>query len=236
MALKLKDVIVRGCKDKEKTELEGVLDQWVKLVNQYSLQHSNSSNKELKDACYWHNERANLGVLAAAAWKKKGWCALEEYVTYKYHKINGEKLGRCDLYMRGVTKSYACEAKQVLLNIGNKVKPTKTPFEKLKKYAKIDAKELHSKEADKRLALCFCIPYFHSNLIDDVQNKNSVATKVIRHWLKNLLIELDKHKIVALAYTFPENARLLTSKEKYIFPGVVLLISEIKRGNGNGRK
>lgn len=97
------------------------------------------------------------------------------------------------------------------------------------KNAEDAARELDIKEADKRLALCFCIPSFSSSLIKNEQHKTNAATKIIQDWLR----ELESVKSVALAYTFPNNARLLTSKDgKRVFPGVVLLIREIKRGNG----
>src|SRR5487761_2063825 len=96
MALKLKQVTVTGYKGKEKTDIEGVLSKWLELVNQYSLQH-----RDPKDTCYWYNERATLGVLAAAVWKKSGWCALEEYSNEKHRKSGDPSSGRCDLYMKG---------------------------------------------------------------------------------------------------------------------------------------
>lgn len=118
MALKLTQATVTGYKGKEKAELEGVLSRWLKLVNQYSLQHSDSG-----DECYWYNERATLGVLAAAAWQKKGWCALEEFSNDKHRKSGDQSPGRCDLYMLGITNSYAWRPSKLGSLLASELKP-----------------------------------------------------------------------------------------------------------------
>jgi hypothetical protein len=221
MALQLKKVAVHGFKGNEKKEFEGLLNKWVKLVNQYSVQLSDS-----EDACYWYNERATLGVFAAAAWKNKGWCALEEFSNNKQDDSGEQKNGRCDLYMLGPTKSYACEAKQAWQPIGKKVINQIGNLEKMLKHAENDARKLDTQEADRRLALCFCIPSFPKSLIEhEHEAKRKAASKrIIQDWLR----ELDKFKSVALAYIFPENNRLSTQEGgSRIFPGVVLLIREI---------
>jgi len=228
MALKLRQVTVTGYKGKEKVELEGVLGQWLKLVNLYSLQH-----QDVNDACYWYNERATLGILAAAAWQNKGWCALEEYSNNKRDKLGEQKTGRCDLYIRGITSSYACEAKQAWQPMGNKVKTPNGYLLKMLKKAEDAARELDVSEADKRLALCFCVPSFPLSLIGKEQNQTGASTKIIQDWL----IELEKIESVALAYIFPEENRLTTLEGgNRIFPGVVLLIREIKKGYGKSQK
>lgn len=77
----------------ELRKLKPVLDNWIEIVREYSKAFQNH------DACWWYTERANVGTLAAAAWRTKGWLALEEYSTSKRGDEAGSKNGRCDLYM-----------------------------------------------------------------------------------------------------------------------------------------
>jgi hypothetical protein len=46
------------------------------------------------EAPYYHTERANIGIVAGAAWNA-GWISLEEFGARK----RGIKQGRCDLYI-----------------------------------------------------------------------------------------------------------------------------------------
>jgi hypothetical protein len=83
------------------------------------------------DCLYWYNERANVGSLAAAIWKQKGF-ALEEYNSVKGFK-NEKRDGRIDLFFSYKTpnKRIDCilEAKMLWLycnriksdNIGKKI-------------------------------------------------------------------------------------------------------------------
>lgn len=78
----------------ELVSLRPILKTWTELV----LKYSNSFLQG--DTCYWFNERANISMLAAAAWKPRGgWLALEEFSTYKHGEDAALKNGRCDLWI-----------------------------------------------------------------------------------------------------------------------------------------
>jgi hypothetical protein len=64
-----------------------------------------------KDCAWWANERASIGILAAAVWKCGG-VALEEYSTRKTNKKE-HRTGRCDLFFAFGKNHFACEVKQV---------------------------------------------------------------------------------------------------------------------------
>jgi hypothetical protein len=74
------------------------------------------------DMGYFYNERTNIGFLAAAAWRQRGWVALEEFRFDKKHRTEKGKVskGRADLYI-GIREgnasciSLSIEAKQTFV-------------------------------------------------------------------------------------------------------------------------
>lgn len=197
--------------NEEFEELRPVLTSWVKMVNQYSAAHEN------EDACYWYNERATLSVLAAATWKIDGWVALEEFSTGKICKVNRvQKNGRCDLYISSDNNSYACEAKQAWDKVGDL--NSRETISGMLDSAWKDTSELTIDEADKRLAICFCVPSFEKPPTD----------VEIRSWLEMC----QKFNHVAFAYSFPHGVRNLQSNREHerFFPGVAAIIQHRRRG------
>jgi hypothetical protein len=71
--------------------LRPIIKGWHKAMRRYSHAHDED------DAGYYHNERANISLLAAGAWLS-GKCALEEYASDKY-RSNKKAKGRVDLYI-----------------------------------------------------------------------------------------------------------------------------------------
>lgn len=102
--------------DPDLEPLRPVLQAWIDSVQQY--------NKLFKgnDLPYWYNERANVSVLAGAAWKA-GFVALEEYQTQKTSLPAKEPMavesetpeqpieGRNDLYIGDQMHEWVIEAK-----------------------------------------------------------------------------------------------------------------------------
>lgn len=81
-----------------------------------------TENERVDDVGYFYNERTNIGFLAAAAWRKRGWVALEEYRYDKAHRDKSKKIskGRADLYIytkgdNGRVATIGIEAKQVFV-------------------------------------------------------------------------------------------------------------------------
>lgn len=214
--------IESGCKFKTGSKLrklKPVLENWIKVVQEYSKAFKNS------DACWWYTERANVGVLAAAAWRTKGWIALEEYSTSKRGDETGSKNGRCDLYMakKDHDNSFAFEAKpawQTMRSDG----VSKIENQLLEAWK--DAGKLEKKEAATRVAACFAIPRIPTQLVSNGDFDNQVL-----EWLNDALenVEWD-----AVAWVFPKDSRQLKHINKNmsrIYPGVLLVLQERRRAN-----
>jgi len=199
-------------------DLEPVLRAWAKVVMEYSESHEVKPGVA-EDCCWWYGERATLSTLAAAAWRVKGWGALEEFRTIKNRVTGGKrepKYGRCDLYVYSDNSSYACEAKQVRLALSHPGATDKISNGLTAAWK--DAGDLDKSEAGKRLALCFCVPYVKGN-----SRKGAV-----NEWIDDLMKTINYSALVAV---FPDNSEALKNDSGYGYPGVVLIIQERHRAN-----
>ena len=190
--------------------LRPVLEQWFEVLKRYL-----DSFKKQRDRQWWYNERATLSSLAAAVWIADG-IALEEYRTKKGKK--SEKwAGRCDLFFRLGTHDFACEAKQVWCSFGSGA--TKT-LEKIKNALSIACKDAGNldKNEGRRLGICFVIPYLPPS-----GTRQIIVDQQITRWLEAIMT-LDYSLI---SWVFPKNTRSPVD-DSYIYPGVVMLIKEIK--------
>ena len=95
------------------------LEEWHLAIERYCRITEGADNP------YWYNERANIGILAGAAWRS-GKIALEEFQMQKIvFTENGtleespkkEKSGRCDLWISDGNKSEFIEAKFKWINM-----------------------------------------------------------------------------------------------------------------------
>lgn len=218
--------IESGCKfksDSKLRKLEPVLNNWIGIVQEYSKAFKD------EDACWWYTERANVGILAAAAWRTNGWIALEEYSTSKRGDETDSKNGRCDLYIteKNHDNSFAFEAKlawQTMRFDGvGKIKI-------LIKGAWEDAGNLEKTEAKTRVAACFAIPRIPARFArtDDFDSQ-------VLKWLEQVLSDVPWD---AVAWVFPKDSRQLknTSQNKpQIYPGVLLILRKRNRANNKSR-
>ncbi|MCR6629954.1 MAG: hypothetical protein NVV74_07825 [Magnetospirillum sp.] len=85
--------------------LKPMLRRWGHLIDDYCAIHP-------KDVPYYYNERANVGLLAAAAWGP-GSGSLEEYACERDHDEGQVRWGRADLYLYDQNNSATIEAKQI---------------------------------------------------------------------------------------------------------------------------
>lgn len=201
--------------------LKPVLNNWISIVSEYSKAF------KMHDACWWYTERANVGILAAAAWRTKGWLALEEYSTLKHGDDSQSKNGRCDLYMakKDHSISFALEAKpawQTMRSDGSaKI------VEKLAA-AWDDVGRLNKLEASTRVAACFAIPRMPTN--HGLADKNRFDDE-IKKWLEGTLLAI---KWDAVAWVFPVESRQLSHARRsteHIYPGVLLILQERRRAS-----
>lgn len=228
----------------EVSHLKPLLESWLLLTEKYATQHGpKKSNPGSGDASWWYTERASVGILASAAWQIKGWTALEEYSTNKIEPGKKDvgtaariKRGRCDLQISSNKSLYAFEAKQkaVLLgkttaNIAAQVTKTLGILES----ANRDARKLDKSEADIRFSLAFIAPMINARSVDilaDDEKLEEVENRVAE-FLSQLTPCISK-KGLAFAYIFPKSSRdLLSPNKKFIYPGVVMIIKKIGRGN-----
>lgn len=87
-----------------------LLEEWIACTNDYI------GVWDGKDLPYWYNERANVSVLAGAAWRS-GYTALEEFQAKKKASEVDEKTGRNDLYITNRQHAAYIEAKVVFPDI-----------------------------------------------------------------------------------------------------------------------
>lgn len=71
---------------------QSLFQEWIRIVEEYC-------EKVTTDAPFWHGERAQVGLLAAAAWRS-GLVALEEFTQSKEFETEREQ-GRADLWIKG---------------------------------------------------------------------------------------------------------------------------------------
>ena len=125
---------------------------WISINREY-IEDSN-----FKDCMYWYNERACVGTLCGAIWKKGGVC-LEEYSSIKatFDKEKPKEfLGRTDLFFYLGNHNYLVEAKYVsgLSGLTNKIDS------QLKKAKEDCEKSIHYEPKEvKAIALVFIVPY-----------------------------------------------------------------------------
>lgn len=199
--------------------------------------------RNFEDNCWWYNERASLSILAGAAWRVKGWSALEEFSTTKRGSIPEGEVdhgrivrGRCDLLLAHGSSDYAVEAKQVWQPIGQRARAdrVKTGMQK----AWQDVGNLTHDEGDHRLALTFVAPYIPLREVGECNSRgvavvNEVAVRdAVESWLNGL----DLPTLDAYAYAFPRVASgFVNADQTYVFPGSLICVRKRKKANRQKR-
>jgi hypothetical protein len=206
--------------------LRAPLAKWIRECRRYA--------EIVNDYCWWYNERTNIGILAVAAAKVKGWAALEEYCLRKGavdEKGNiCDRHGRCDLYLSGTEHGtgFAMEFKQVRQPIGPGVSD-QIGMRTLKAMSAAwkDAGHLLADEAGARVAGTFIIPTIEANEYESLRERLEVFG--LR------LLQLRKQKKVhAVAWYFVDEIKdwIRDGETGKLFPGIALVLKERKRGTG----
>lgn len=81
-----------------------IMEEWLLAIERYTR------IMDGEDAPYYYNERANVSVLAGAAWRS-GWIALEEFQSEKGYRNKAKTNGRTDLYFASESSEELIEAK-----------------------------------------------------------------------------------------------------------------------------
>lgn len=180
--------------------LKPVLRRWGRLIDGYCAAHP-------RDVPYFYNERANVGVLAAAAWGGGGG-SLEEYPCKR--DGNGEGVrGRTDLYIYDKDNSATIEAKQVWWTPRSRVAAISAPLREA------HAQAVTTREADVRVAAVFATLMLPADA--DVSSERERIRAVGK------MHEAGMHLI---AWAFPSDKREYRSNNdsgvECLWPGVVL--------------
>lgn len=200
---------------------EVLLVEWMAMMQKYHLVS--------KDLPYWHNERANVGILAAAAWRC-GYVALEEYAEMKRNKKSEtdadeerDRLGRIDLWIGrpGDTDGEQIEAKLRWINI-SKLSTIKSKLQAGLKDAVDDARRSKTGRGT-TLGLTFFVPFFD---VDEMNSSNNMDRR-----LQDLIDGVGEVTASVKAWYFPEKFREMhVTANGQFYPGVILLAKRVMRG------
>lgn len=195
------------------------LNHWHSLVEEWILAHERFARINPGDAAYWYTERANIGVLAGAAWRC-GMVALEEYQAVKTKQSAKSRsdprtwMGRCDLWLAREKHQEIIEAKFKWLSLRSK-KPVEIVNQALT-IAVRDAKSTQGKNPVRATGLVFLPIYSSVRLTKSPENLVSGINSLVK--------KLSNCDATLLAWCFPESTRgLVGAKEMNYIPGVFMV-------------
>ena len=224
--------------------LRPLLEQWTKLIQEYCEENHRTDNP------WWYGERANLSLLAGAAWRlANGWHALEEFPTTKRRTRGGatavepvvpedgvEKTkkqsprGRCDLYVSHRSTGFAIEAKQAWQNVSPAARLDR--FSDAMQQARRDAGNLHAGEADHRIGAVFVVPFVPLRQLREPGGKKTSidlrkGADMVATWIEES--QVAEHSAYAYVYTHA-SGDYIHAKSGRLFPGVILVLSRCRTG------
>ena len=211
----MKNPVFVKCNSKT-VKLKPILEKWCS-INRRFLKEAES------DCPWWYNERASVSILASAAWAS-GHIALEEYVTKKGRRKNDKEWpGRCDLKIKVNSSNYLFEAKQQWAMLSKKsgkvsLKETRDKILKSLDSARRDSGKLKSR-AGRRFGISFVVP----RISETEEGRLDERLDELLYLLKEKRKRYD-----AIAWFFAKKKDRPRKKER-IYPGVVLLIKEVRR-------
>ena len=200
-------------------------------------------SRDHQDNPWWYNERASLSVLAGAAWRLKGWTALEEFSTTKRGIVPEDQIdpgrivrGRCDLHVAHRTTGFAIEAKQAWQCIGKRAQADNVS--KAMEKAWKDAGNLTSDEGDHRLALTFVAPHLAVSEVGEKRSRGDalINEDLVREKVEGWLESLELSAMDAHAFVFPKRAGgFINTRQTLVFPGVLICIKRRLKANRQSR-
>lgn len=198
---------------------EGVLEEWILAIEKYSRMSGG-------EAPYWYNERANIGLLAAATWRTGG-IALEEFPHGKSEpKISDDgktqetvtRNGRCDLWICHGTKSERIEAKFRWLNMASD-RIAEFAEESINKAVK-DASKSKSDDGQAAVGVTFLPLFVKASKITD--------EKTIELYIEETIATLRNLDVDLIAWCFPIRLRSYVGEDYgNQLPGIVMLAKRV---------
>lgn len=186
-----------------------LLEEWLLCIEQYCSLASGD------DAPFIYTERANIGVLAGAAWRR-GWIALEEFQYQKGYKNKPKWNGRADLYLASKRTEEVIEAKFSWLSLRS---PRSTPAKATKVLDRAieAAKQTKGGNSNLRCLAVAFLPVWFPSKRSDVLEKKIQAT----------ISELSNAEFHALAWCFPKEFRRIENSLGNFMPGIIMVVSNL---------
>jgi len=178
--------------------LRPVLERWFDCIDRYNAVRGDN------DTPYWHNEKANLGLLAAAAWMAEI-VTLQDAATRKQNE-EGERNVSADLLIASSDERAFIQATQRWPKVNN-LNLTQPLLE-----ATSDAKRI-SYASDLKLGCLFVAP----------QKAQQSATP---EELQDMIDDLQKENTCAVAWYFPYAYRKLRNEAGHYHPGIAVLFKQ----------
>ncbi|WLG97169.1 hypothetical protein [Pseudomonas sp. FP198] len=178
--------------------LRPVLERWFDCIDRYNAVRGDN------DTPYWHDEKANLGLLSAAAWMAE-MVTLQNAATRKQNE-EGERNVSADLFIASADERAFIQATQRWPKVNN-LNLTQPLLE-----AASDAKRI-SYASDLKLGCLFVAP----------QKAQQSATP---EELQDMIDDLQKENTCAVAWYFPYAYRKLRNEAGQYHPGIAVLLKQ----------
>jgi hypothetical protein len=187
---------------------ESLLEEWLLLVDRYCRTMKGC------DAPYIYNERANISILAGAAWRC-GRIALEEFQEKKGYRNKIKKLGRVDLWLSNEIGEEYIEAKYKWISMGSN--QTNKLIDQAMVSARQDAKKSRGNSSSKAIGVGFFPVYRKNNLVKDIDLL-----------INNTINDFYQYDFHAIAWSFPKQMRNFIFENNNILPGLFLVANNIE--------
>ncbi|MCB0743518.1 MAG: hypothetical protein KDC67_06415 [Ignavibacteriae bacterium] len=205
---------IRGYKIKSRKGLshwDALLEEWMLCIERYT-------RVRYGDQPYAYNERANIGLLAAAAWRC-GRTAIEETRAIKGYFNKPKWTGRIDLWIGDDKEEELIESKFKWLPI-NSPKDADLIISLTMKEALADAKKsagIYKNDGVRSLGIGFFPVYLKS------RHKNKINEMILKS-----VNEAQLYPYHAIAWCFPKEARNEITEQKNLLPGIIMVINNTK--------
>ena len=206
---------IRGIHCADRLPLRGLIREWVDLNTKIAKEWLPDN-----DVPWWDGERANISVLAGAAWRhSKVNSAVEEYCDHKRKRSRKtgklkHRNGRVDLYLKLNSQEFIAEAKVCWSRATSR---KANPVPEIRKYLRRACSDIKASKPNgqRRLGLVFVVPLVK-------RKKLAKVDKRLERWVA----KVRSIKCDASAWVFPSFAREIGTRST-LYPGVAMLVREV---------
>ncbi|NWL22224.1 hypothetical protein [Pseudomonas umsongensis] len=180
--------------------LRPVLEHWFDCIDRYNAVRGDNETP------YWLDEKANLGLLSAAAWMAE-MVTLQQSPTRKQNE-EGERNGRADLFVATTENRAWLQATQRWPRV-NSLNLTQALLD-----ITSDAKKI-SYASDLKIGCLFVAPH---------KSQQGAPPEE----LQDMVDDLQKEHCCAVAWYFPYAYRKLRNEAGHYHPGIAVLLKEAR--------